>query len=779
MNGRKSLLVLCLICLFITSVPSDTFAALEDVDPYQALFHEDLGKEFDNKPIFMQYSPINYRLDYLHGDQTASSGSTFLLINTILSFCMVGMALAAKLTIDIMTWAFSYNEIGTLTNGIQDIVDGLMDNFFFTEFFVLGVFGLGLSLLFTFNKREDVAGKLLKVIINLIIAFTLITNMGVVIKSINQLSQWGSDAVFIAFQSISGNNLKKYSDTDKGKNAFLNISSKFFEFNVHIPWQLSEFGLYFTQKNDAEGKLTPDQQELKEEVNKTLSMDSRGESGNDQQAGESSLNPAKFTSRLSENNNNTAGENNNELVSMTSFGIPFRIFVVWFTFTVGTLYGCLLLALAGTAVICQFLLFLLAIIAPVVFLLVLIPEWGDQMLIRWIQGLIASTVYKIIASLLLVMILFTQGQIYDLTESWAYAMFAQVVLVFAVFLFRKNLLEYIPLPGMAAFQYTENTLFDKGKSIVDKTFDSVVDRAKSVTIVGNVSGMAGNRGVVSTRASVTAIEEQERSRRDFFRDLGNVMKSTAESKSEKQEQNQKSDQTSLSKQRRRANLVESGETSVFGEQGQSKRKGARNAVTGKDGFVHVGDVKEAIDRLAESQTGKIAKLHTTSEEDEFKTGQGLRNANEPVDVRIVDMKPLPTKLEEIESGAVKSARKAIQQDPTEMDTSKKSRKALEPEQVNMETIEVNKRTVKPVVNKEKVEEVNQSIRKIGKLPFPNVDDHKKKEQQLADLDPLQLLEQQALGPDKKKEEVEVTVEEDSKKKKKGGWLSKMVDKFKG
>ncbi len=749
MKRRRILSLFFLIFLFVMMVPAAAFADLEDVDPYQELFNENLGQGFrDGAPLFMKYSLINYRLDY-YGDQTSMSGaaSTFLLINTILSFCMVGMALAAKLTIDIMTWAFSYNQIDLLIDHIDDIVDRLVDGLFFSELFTIGLFALGISLFFTFSKREDVAGKLLKVIFNLVIAFTLLSNMGLIISYLNKVSQWGSDAVFIAFESVVGSDVKEY-DNHKGKNAFFNVSEKFFEYNVHIPWQLGEFGLYVPSSKTT--NLTAEEQQLRTRVDQTLRHEVKTDG---EGSGNSGLDPARFTNRFtSDTNPDGQAQNNNSSISMSSFGIPFRIFVVWLTFTVGTLYGCLLLALAGTAVICQFLMYLLAIISPLVFLLILVPEWGDQMLIKWLQGLITSAIYKIIASFLLIMILVLQGKIYDVSQGWAYAMFAQVVLVFAVFLFRKNIMEYIPLPGMAAFHYTENTLFDKGKSIVDKTFGTVVDRAK-VTVVGAApTGLAtGNPAVISQRESVSAVEQQESSitkRRGVLESLGEMMQSKSVSKSKYEEGNVSNKETTQTTLRRRT-------------ENEPTEQSLRKLSSGADGFVRVGEVKEAIDRLA-SKNQSVENLEERARVMERK----------PVDVRVVEVKPTPGMLEQLNQSPIY----------------KKNKDLLSQEHTKEEMLETNKRTVTPIVKEEKVEQIQAGRRRIPKLDFPN--DNEMQEEQTnqnqtqqeqsenEELDPKQLLEQQAMGPEVVSKEENNAPSVGKSPKKKGGWLNKLVSKLK-
>lgn len=764
-------------------LPTAAFAAIEDIDPYQKIFNEQLGSGFQEEPLFMKYSLINYRLDYTTNDQTSSGASTFLLINTILSFCMVGMALAAKLTIDIMTWAFSYNAIDLLIDNINQIVDKLVDDLFFSELFAIGLFGLGISLFFTFSRREDVAGKLMKVIFNLVIAFTLLANMGTIISSLNQLSKWGSDVVFIAFESAVGSEVKQYDD-DKGKNAFLNVSEKFFEYNVHIPWQLGEFGHYVpSTKTD----LTEEEQQLKAKTEEILSQDVTADNqqqNTDQQNTNTSttslLSPAKFTNRFSgesstTDNQQNSQQNNNSSISMSAFGIPYRIFVIWLTFIVGTLYGCLLLAIAGTAIICQFLMYLLAIVSPLVFLLLLIPDWGDRMLIKWMQGLITSAVYKILASFLLITILVLQSKIYDVSQGWAYAMFAQVVLVFAVFIFRRNIMDYIPLPGVAASHYTENTLFDKGKSIVDKTFGTMVDRAK-VTVVGPASaGLAtGNPALVSQREAVDTSKNTEsvQNRSSVLENLRNMLQtndSMVQSKSETQSSKTEKDRFSLR-----------GKTQLENDESQKTIDQRLRRTSTSDGYVRVGEVKEAIDRLA-NKNKMETKVKENSVKGQLDNQNLLRSERRPVDVRVVEMTPLPNLVDKFVDDSVDKRKRR----PVELDK---------------ETLEMTKRTVTPRVKEEKVEEVQVGRRRVSKLDLPelqeeqeldeqtneNEDEQVKEDEQTEktnqqqaegeELDPKQMLEQQVLGP-----ELEIENEQKSKKqqkKKKGNWMNKMSDKFK-
>lgn len=751
MKRRNILSLFFLILLFVSIIPTTAFA-IENIDPYQKLFNEDLGKGFkDGKPLFMRYSLINYRLDYTSGDQTSGGASTFLLINTILSFCMVGMALAAKLTIDIMTWAFSYNAIDLLIDNINDIVDRLVDGLFFSELFAIGLFVLGISLFFAFNKREDVAGKLTKVIFNLIIAFTLLTNMGTIIQYLNQISKWGSDIVFVAFESAVGSDVQEYDRTNKGKNAFLNVAEKFFEYNVHIPWQLSEFGHYVPLSKT---NLTDEEQQVRAKTEEILSQDVRSGNQDEDSTGTSALDPAKFTNRFSSDNLADGQQENNTSISMSSFGIPFRIFVVWLTFIVGTLYGCLLLAIAGTAIICQFLMYLLAIVSPLVFLLIMVPEWGDQMLIKWLQGMITAAVYKILASFLLITILILQGKIYDVSQGWAYAMFAQVVLVFAVFLFRKNIMEYIPLPGVAAFQYAENTLFDKGKSIVDRTFGTVVDRAK-VTVVGApTTGFAtGNPAMASQREAVNTAEHRESVQKSggVVESLRSMMQSNNNTMQTKSEM--KSDRENAQKERSQMSLRGATHTDSEKSRESNTLQYKRTSTASPEGFVRVGDVKEAIDRLAKTSTNS----NLVKEQLE---GKPFKAERKPVDVRVVEMTPLPHIIDQMADESVNKQKR---------------------EAIDHEVIETNKRTVTPYVKEEKVEEKQVGRRRIPKLDFPELEEKEKSEEQInqqqtdnEELDPKRILEQQDLGANGQNDH-----KKDQHKKKKGGWLKKMVDKWKG
>lgn len=186
-----------------------------------------------------------------------------------------------------------------------------------------------------------------------------------------------------------------------------------------------------------------------------------------------------------------------DYTTFTPAGIPFRFFIVMLTYVIGSAYGLLLLAIAGTTIFAKLVLLFLAMLSPLIFLLVLIPEWGDEVLLNWVKGMIAAGTYWIVASLLLVMILFMQYQLYEVSgDNWIVAMFLQCILLFTVFRFRNHIWDYIPISQMAMMSAAENAIFEKGKEVLDKTREAAIEGGTFLA-VGGAAVATGNPAMLA------------------------------------------------------------------------------------------------------------------------------------------------------------------------------------------------------------------------------------------------------------------------------------------
>lgn len=492
-------ITLILACSFAFLFPAQGYADDESswIDPYNNLFKfhnvgEGLG---DERPLFLKHSILKYWFDIdLEWVMVPGWGFTYMTLNVVLSSMMQIMGFICIVVIFLADWALNYQGLDGLADYVENFVRKLLDTLFFGELFGVMIFFLGVSLIFSFGRNEDVAGKLLKVIVNLVIAFTLMANMSLIIRGINSIGKIGSDAVFTAFAVLPGE-VTKYTNDD-ARNAMLSVYDGFFNNNFYKPWQLANYGLIVPEGKD----LTPQQQQVKDDSDKHLN-------GNIVQnyltepikeAGESitrmfkSMANAILPKSLEFGNGSGFG-----YITSTPLGIPFRFFVVMFTFIIGSSYGLLLLAIAGTTIFGKLVMLLLAMIAPLIFLLILIPDWGDEVLLNWVKGMIAAGTYWIVASLMLVMILFMQQQIYEVSDSWLITMFLQLILLFTVFRFRNLIWEYIPISQMAMMNAAETAFFEKGKEAVDKTKEMAIEGG-ALLALGGAAVATGNPAMLSS-----------------------------------------------------------------------------------------------------------------------------------------------------------------------------------------------------------------------------------------------------------------------------------------
>lgn len=509
MNWKKALsLVLILVVGLFVFIPQQSVAAGSFIDPYENLF--DVinfgGKSLKNTeygasdtPLYLRYPIWGYQFS-----NTLSSDLTGLsLLNGLLSLCMMAMAGAALVVIGLVGWAFNFTGLDGIADTVENFVKVLTDKLFFSEFFIIGLFFLGISLMFAFGRNEDVAGKLIKVIFNLILAFTILFNMGTIIKYLNQLGWYGSSLVLKSYTVVDSSGTK-YAD-DAGVDAFVKLGDKFFEYNVYLPFQLANFGGYAPLSNTE--RWNNDQKQIDKDTKSHFETQYGDAFVNFLEEGWEKLkNSAREVIGVVESlwngvmdlvgadgakTNIATKFSGKAYLTMTPFGIPFRILILFLTFVIGTTYGCLLLALAGASILCQIFMYLLAIFAPLIFLCALIPEWGDRVLLKWFEFLFAAGIYKVISTLVLVAILFLQGAIYTSLYNWLYAMFAQLLLVMAIFLFRKQLSELIPLAGVAVFQNAEDQLYNRSKQAVNKMIETTVDVGKTAVAGGlAVAGVA-------------------------------------------------------------------------------------------------------------------------------------------------------------------------------------------------------------------------------------------------------------------------------------------------
>lgn len=529
MNWKKVVSVVLLFTLCFAVILPSNASADNFIDPYRALYpsigeggnymyNSIVNGGSDSLPLHLRYPIFSYALTTtaLGGDAAGliTSAGFIPALNMLLSMCMQVMAAAALIVIALMNWAFGFNGLDGLADTVDSFVKILTDKLFFGELTTVLLFFLGIALMFAFGRNEDVAGKLLKVIFNLILAFTILFNMGTILKFMDYLGETGSSLVLTAYSAFDPNtkNYEELTGGDTGKSVLLNMQEKFWKYNVLIPWQLAQFGEYADlddKSNYGSGERREAKEQVAKDTKKYLTADNGLEKGLNKltSSGKEIVNGVASSVENTVNNasslwNGLAGavglDNlktgkveidtssvvGKSYITMTVLGFPFRMLMVFLTFIIGTAYGCLLLAISGTIIVCQLFMYMLAIFGPIILLLTWLPEMGDKVLLTYVQTFFAAAVYNIVAIMLFVAILFMQGAIYDAADDWIFAMFAQIMLVFTVFLFRGKLADFIPIAGLAIFQGAEDQLFKKSKAVVEKTIDTAIDIGKTGLALG-------------------------------------------------------------------------------------------------------------------------------------------------------------------------------------------------------------------------------------------------------------------------------------------------------
>lgn len=502
-------LVLVLVCSFVVFIPAHGYAeaSLGDLDsgwvnPYAEFFNiRDMeeGMVGEERPFFLKYNILNFFLQFNPlWIKLPGIGPIYVFSNFLLSAVMLGMGIACLIVIYLSDWAFSYTGFQGLEAYVEEFVEHLRDKLFFGELFGVLIFFLGVSLIFSFGRNEDVAGKLLKVILNLVVAFTLMANMGSIIKGINAIGKYGSDAVFTAFSTLPGSNDVKYYDDNPGRDAMMHVYDSFFIYNFYKPWQLANYGLIVPDKEEG---LTEKQRQVREDTREWLEANPLKKIivGPFEEMGKNIFATVKtvINTLLPDSLEIDPGTGGYGYVTMTPLGIPFRFFIVMLTFVIGSAYGLLLLAIAGTTIFGKIIMLMLAMLSPLIFLLVLIPEWGDEILLNWVKGMIAAGTYWIVASLLLVIILFLQYQLYQISaDNWITAMFLQCILLFTAFRFRNVIWEYIPIGQYAMMSAAETAFFEKGKEAIDKTKEMAIEGG-AILALGGAAVATGNPAFLS------------------------------------------------------------------------------------------------------------------------------------------------------------------------------------------------------------------------------------------------------------------------------------------
>lgn len=137
--------------------------------------------------------------------------------------------------------------------------------------------------------------------------------------------------------------------------------------------------------------------------------------------------------------------------SMTSGNTIMRFITVFGTFIVGTAYGCALLFIAGIGMALKFVNVILYAMVGFLLFTMFIPNWGWQVMTRWAQYFLITSLYKIIVSVLLVVILFVSSLINTAVSPGLFGIgvyqFAHLAFGLALFIGIKLLWDILMIPA--------------------------------------------------------------------------------------------------------------------------------------------------------------------------------------------------------------------------------------------------------------------------------------------------------------------------------------------
>jgi hypothetical protein len=457
------------------------------------------GKE---KPLYERYDIPSYAIDF---EDSLSSGMIQmwnLFLTTLFGVIVVGW----KLIIYFVQWSFNLEIFHSLNNTLGTWSLNIRDNLFVGNVLTFGIVVLCVVLAFSLGRNQEVYEQSRKFLALVIVASVLLSFMTPILNSLNKGERFVSDLLFWVYAKTDPDQQQVAKPTMDGNQSSLKqsrneilikVGEQAFDSFVFTPWQMAEFGKHPVPPYDKQ------EQEIMKDTETILKLNP--------------LNPKSFVKREEYVANWTGtsvwsqmfnfavptsvgviaetidkfSDDETKYPSMTLGNTPWRSITVIGALVIGGIYGLFLFLLAAASLVCQALVLILAAIAPILLLTIFIPRWGESVMMRWAQFFVIAGVYKVIVSVILIVILFVSGLIYDAGNeaSWGVGLiyFTHVCFVIAVFVFHKLLWSILALPGEVVAGEIEGIVKGTGSRMVDMGVSGVTN---SVSMLGRVAAAA-------------------------------------------------------------------------------------------------------------------------------------------------------------------------------------------------------------------------------------------------------------------------------------------------
>lgn len=420
----------------------------------------------ESKPIYEKYALPAYQLDSEKNMGWISFGMSKDEISNGLT--QLGN-LGALLTIYVLQFLFTRFYSQNLNKELGEWTLSIRDHLFLGEFIAFGLVILVIILVFSMGRREAFAQKLKLFLQLFLIATVLLSFATPILNFIDRTERFVSDMVFWVYLMADPNNneeipkpVKDQKETmasfgNARNEVLVRVGSQFWRNFRLAPWQMAEFGaIPKPSGKDKNGKSIYSGRDKKiyDDTNKILELNP--------------LVPKEFVKReklvAKWTNNSVWGKYTQGIISMTPGGSSLvdganmitdligsladkitgdkdkkdkdkeedqyskvkypsmttgnstmRMITVVGTFLVGTVYGCAILFFAGVGIALKFVNVILFALVGFLLFFMFIPNWGWGIMTRWSQYFLITALYKVILSVLLIVILFVSSFINAVT----------------------------------------------------------------------------------------------------------------------------------------------------------------------------------------------------------------------------------------------------------------------------------------------------------------------------------------------------------------------------
>lgn len=395
---RFKLVILTILISILISIPIVTAADDEKVKSPNDSMIPSISELYNNKDnkYFSSYKN-NYYLDLKETGMFKSwDGKIF---NTLANLIFGLQVTLAQLVIAIVYYSFEISFFDIFNEPLSIILKNLQEGIF-NELFSVCVATIGIFYIVKMvkNQRTKVITAVFQTILVIVLALTFLRVPGDILKGVDNVSK---DIGQLALEGT----YKATNDGKDSKSATEALSTNLWVMFVHRPWQIFEF--FDTQvaekHEDKLLTLSPESEERQKVVN-DIAKDKKH------------LQPSAGIGRL---------------------GASLLYFVIFIVIAIGILLLCAMM------VGYQFLMILIAMFAPLVFLLALIPRFGIGTVKSWFGKILSFGSMKAIMSLVTAIVFSFMLATFKLIDKYGLLIVAliQVVCLMIIWIKRNELLD--------------------------------------------------------------------------------------------------------------------------------------------------------------------------------------------------------------------------------------------------------------------------------------------------------------------------------------------------